>query len=147
MPVSKVMSLSRTFSLVLASFLFLSTVSPCQAEAQKKPKYDAKGVKISWDLGMQLEKAGNFTRAVDAYAKAATLAIAAGKDNKLAMSTVDNLIGKFVALEARGFSASDMKTAAEAGKQKLKLIEFKEGKESEAYKKAAARVKRYEGTK
>ncbi len=96
---------------------------------------------------MELEKNGNYLKAIEEYSKMGQVAIDGGKESVIAVSTVNDLIGKFLAIEARSFSVGDAKTAVEASRQRLKLIEYKEGKNSQAYKTAALNLSRYESSK
>lgn len=143
-------SLKSCRNISILAALLLSLLFPAISYAQEQTVdhfYDGELASKHWKMGMELEQSGNYLKAIEEYSKMGKVAIDGGKDSVMAMSAVNDLIGKFLAIEARCFSMGDAKTAAEASKQQLKLIEYKDGKNSQAYKTAALKISQYESTK
>ncbi len=124
---------SITFSIVNAQ----SLPAPAQdrnINVQEMKKYDAKTANRYWKMGKECERNGQTEQAIANYAQAGLRTIAGGKSNPQAVSLADSLIAKFQSLEANSFMKGDTKAATQASKEKLKLIEFVDGKESQRYK-------------
>lgn len=110
-------------------------------------KYDAKTANRYWKMGKESERNGFIEQAIANYAQAGLRTIAGGKSNPQAVSLADSLIAKFQSLEANSFMKGDTKAATQASKEKLKLIEFVDGKESQRYKDCLKTQGLYEQTK
>ncbi|MCW5822365.1 MAG: hypothetical protein KIT34_06145 [Cyanobacteria bacterium TGS_CYA1] len=138
----------------LAIVLAFSTINPAGALAQDKPanlqdlkKYDSKTATKYWKLGKDFELRGFTEQAIQNYAQAGLRTLQGGKSNPQAVSLADSLISKFQSLEASAFMKGDSRVATMASKEKLKMIEFVDGKESQRYKDCLKTQGLYEQTK
>lgn len=122
-------------SLVSLQSLFLPAFSQDnQLNAQELKKYDSKTATRYWKLGKDCELRGLTEQAVQNYAQAGLRTIQGGKSNPQAVSLADSLVAKFQSLEAAAFMKGDTRVATMASKEKLKMIEFVDGKDSQRYK-------------
>lgn len=145
----------RNFSLVLSCLTLALPLfqAPC-AWAQDKPlntqelkKYDSKTATKFWKLGKDSELRGQTEQAIQYFAQAGMRTIQGGKSNPQAVSLADSLVAKFQSLEATSFMKGDSRVATLASKEKLKMIEFVDGKESQRYKDCLKTQALYEQTK
>ncbi len=114
---------------------------------QELKKYDSKTATKFWKLGKECELRGLTEQAIQNYAQAGMRTIKGGKSNPQAVSLADSLVAKFQSLEASAFMKGDTKTATLASQEKLKMIEFVDGKESQRYKDCVKTQGLYEQTK
>lgn len=142
-------SLALTF-LALAFPLVQALPAYSQDKAvsvQELKKYDSKTATKFWKLGKDCELRGLTEQAIQYYAQAGMRTIKGGKSNPQAVSLADSLVAKFQSLEASAFMKGDTKAATLASQEKLKMIEFVDGKESQRYKDCVKTQGLYEQTK
>ncbi len=125
-------------SAITLSFSFFQTTAVFaqdkQVNIQELKKYDAKTANRFWKLGRECEARGMTEQAITNYSQAGQRTVIGGKSNPQAMGLADSLIAKFQNLEANSFMKGDTRLATMASKEKLKMIEFVDGKESQRYK-------------
>jgi len=114
---------------------------------QELKKYDSKTATKYWKLGKDCELRGLTEQAIQNYTQAGMLTIKGGKSNPQAVSLADSLVAKFQSLEATAFMKGDTRAATLASQEKLKMIEFVDGKESQRYKDSIKTQGLYEQTK